>query len=404
MATQPSGGCSSLDILMYTDGSGIHFFYCPGGSGEWTEQNYQGLRADAIAPTGACNESTAVYGILDGSFSKCLNGAWINTLGIYASSGVTHVNQQLNIDDLGGDGHRGMEIQSNTTVCQATSSGYLQICAIGSAGSEKMFTRVNGGNSKEMVDKDSVQLLENKSVAAPDGTGSLKVLFDEDNYLEVTVDGQGNALLDQTSVVPDPQFSVARQILAVRGLDANAHKITTLATCEDASDACPKSYIDGLIATPASAVTFEGQTACDAPTDADHFNLCVLDAGTVSLQRGDPVTPPAAVTLATTTYVPATANALAANGANCSAGSYPLGVTAAGAVESCTVAEAIGDSHKGTVVMWADGTEASYDTGTELCASRSLTCKQIAGTVAGILGTLVNCSTAQTNYFTAFCY
>lgn len=31
-----------------------------------------------------------------------------------------------------------------------------------------------------------------------------------------------------------------------------------------------------------------------------------------------------------------TALALAANGSNCSAGSYPLGVTAAGAVESCT--------------------------------------------------------------------
>ncbi len=33
-----------------------------------------------------------------------------------------------------------------------------------------------------------------------------------------------------------------------------------------------------------------------------------------------------------------TATALAANGANCSAGSYPLGVSAAGAAESCTVA------------------------------------------------------------------
>lgn len=37
-----------------------------------------------------------------------------------------------------------------------------------------------------------------------------------------------------------------------------------------------------------------------------------------------------------------TATALAANGANCSAGSYPLGVDASGAVESCTVAGAGG--------------------------------------------------------------
>lgn len=39
-----------------------------------------------------------------------------------------------------------------------------------------------------------------------------------------------------------------------------------------------------------------------------------------------------------TVTLAATASALAANGANCSAGSYPLGVDASGAVESCTVA------------------------------------------------------------------
>lgn len=39
-----------------------------------------------------------------------------------------------------------------------------------------------------------------------------------------------------------------------------------------------------------------------------------------------------------------TASALAANGANCSAGSYPLGVDAAGAVESCTAAGTLGGS------------------------------------------------------------
>lgn len=41
--------------------------------------------------------------------------------------------------------------------------------------------------------------------------------------------------------------------------------------------------------------------------------------------------------------VPATATALAANGANCTAGNYPLGVDASGAVESCTaIATGIG--------------------------------------------------------------
>ena len=45
-----------------------------------------------------------------------------------------------------------------------------------------------------------------------------------------------------------------------------------------------------------------------------------------------------ATTATTTTGNAATATALAANGANCSAGSYPLGVDASGAAESCTVA------------------------------------------------------------------
>lgn len=40
----------------------------------------------------------------------------------------------------------------------------------------------------------------------------------------------------------------------------------------------------------------------------------------------------------------ATATALAANGANCSAGSYPLGVDESGAVENCTAALALGDT------------------------------------------------------------
>mgnify|MGYP001560085417 CR=1 FL=1 len=50
----------------------------------------------------------------------------------------------------------------------------------------------------------------------------------------------------------------------------------------------------------------------------------------------------------------ATATALAANGANCSAGSYPLGVDASGAAESCTVA-----SGSGTVTVVGAGTLTS---------------------------------------------
>lgn len=59
-----------------------------------------------------------------------------------------------------------------------------------------------------------------------------------------------------------------------------------------------------------------------------------------------------------------TATALAANGANCSAGSYPLGVDASGAVESCTVASggggitgSVGTTDNG--IPRADGTGGS---------------------------------------------
>jgi hypothetical protein len=58
-----------------------------------------------------------------------------------------------------------------------------------------------------------------------------------------------------------------------------------------------------------------------------------------------------------------TATALAANGANCSAGSYPLGVDASGAAESCTVAGTgtIGGTLTGTddLLTCTDGTGGS---------------------------------------------
>ena len=55
-----------------------------------------------------------------------------------------------------------------------------------------------------------------------------------------------------------------------------------------------------------------------------------------------------------------TAAALAANGANCSAGSYPLGVDAAGAVESCTDATTEINTEIGNVL---DGTDTFTDMG-----------------------------------------
>ncbi len=64
----------------------------------------------------------------------------------------------------------------------------------------------------------------------------------------------------------------------------------------------------------------------------------------------------ATATLATTATNATTATALAANGANCSAGQFPLGVTAAGAVESCTALPT-------TITGTANGIAASAATG-----------------------------------------
>lgn len=60
--------------------------------------------------------------------------------------------------------------------------------------------------------------------------------------------------------------------------------------------------------------------------------------------------------------IPATALALAANGANCSAGNYPLGVDASGAAESCTALPTASETVSGLVEI---ATAAETTTGTD---------------------------------------
>lgn len=80
-----------------------------------------------------------------------------------------------------------------------------------------------------------------------------------------------------------------------------------------------------------------------------------------------------------------TAAALAANGANCSAGSFPLGVDASGAVESCT---ALSASNAGTATAFAaDPADCSANNfATAINASGTLTCAQpsISAGVSGL--------------------
>lgn len=151
-----------------------------------------------------------------------------------------------------------------------------------------------------------------------------------------------------------------------------------------------------------------------------------------------------------------TATALAANGANCSAGSYPLGVNASGAVESCTAVTATAlntltaptgnvsfNSHNGTnaldpvnpqdvdtkaardaaivaqvpalvvaaldepggragAVLWSTG--ATYATGDDLCSTYGFNgCAYIYAETGGVL-VRDTCANTPGVTFQAFCY
>lgn len=94
------------------------------------------------------------------------------------------------------------------------------------------------------------------------------------------------------------------------------------------------------------------------------------------------------------TNVP-TATALATNGGNCSAGSYPLGVDASGAVESCT---AVG-SGSGDVVGPASATDnaiARYDTTTGKLIQNSVIPISDAGDISNIESLVFDTATAAT--------
>jgi len=98
-----------------------------------------------------------------------------------------------------------------------------------------------------------------------------------------------------------------------------------------------------------------------------------------------------------------TATALAANGANCNAGEYPLGVNASGAVESCTDATTEINTIVGNYLPLAGGTLTGTLIGTNASLSGNL---EVSGTasVSAIVGQntfrgfgLTDCDTAATS-------
>ena len=107
-----------------------------------------------------------------------------------------------------------------------------------------------------------------------------------------------------------------------------------------------------------------------------------------------------------TTGNAATATALAANGANCSAGSYPLGVDAAGAVESCTDAtteidSAISthasddDAHQALVTLNASATTGGMSLAGQEISNRAATNAQTGYATAAHI-TAIEANTGKT--------
>lgn len=98
------------------------------------------------------------------------------------------------------------------------------------------------------------------------------------------------------------------------------------------------------------------------PTAGTLFDLRAADAQVTVLRAGDgtngiTLSQAGALTAEGTGAITATtAAALAANGANCSAGNYPLGVDAAGAVESCTADDDVPEAADFGAAAALDGT------------------------------------------------
>lgn len=104
------------------------------------------------------------------------------------------------------------------------------------------------------------------------------------------------------------------------------------------------------VAGATTGIIFEGATA-------NAFEGLLISADITTPDKTWTL-PDATGTIALTISNVATATALAVNGANCSAGSYPLGVDASGAVESCTVAPG-NTVHAYSVADSGDGSKAA---------------------------------------------
>lgn len=191
------------------------------------------------------------------------------------------------------------------------------------------------------------------------------------------------------------------------GTDAEGVEVNNLETvCTDiAADEVP-------VGTAAGVATYKAIADCDSNGNALNYDVTGHAFSCKTLADAD-IPDGITVTLA------GTATALAANGANCSAGSYPLGVDASGAIESCTDAsteidsivathDAITDAHHVSVYISKFGfenpvTDDDFFFGEidDNATAASIYCKTVGGTVgmditiggSAINGSTITCDT-----------
>ena len=189
----------------------------------------------------------------------------------------------------------------------------------------------------------------NRYVGLFTGAGALSMI-DSSGAPSVFVYGNYGLTIDSSTLnvgIGTTNSTAARLTIVPTGgyaISAGNYKIGSVAAPTLSADAATKGYVDAALHNPVT-VAAVGSTP--------NANGLTLTTQALNLQPAN-ASFPGVVTTGTQTFAGAktfssqitgsisgnagTATALAANGTNCSAGSYPLGVDASGNAESCTAA------------------------------------------------------------------
>ena len=233
------------------------------------------------------------------------------------------------------------------------------------------------------------------------------VLVDEDNsqtFLNKIIDGNSNTVKILRHATDCTSFTGAVDGQYCWEQDANLlYVCETADVCDTPGEWDAVASGNPLTVEEADASPTVGNVSKIQFNQADGFSVADEAGGQVQvdLTLGDAQIPNnITVDLATA------ATALAANGANCSAGNYPLGVDASGAVESCTADDDVPEAGDYTNLTAGLGLQNSptgtigFDYSKTLAGNPALGAKEcILTSEAGAGGLLCEGTTANTSEF-----